>query len=433
MKEYFHSVRLYREKCKGCTNCIKKCLTEAIRVRNGKAQIIPERCIDCGECIRVCPHHAKVAVTDHISRLSRYRYTIALPAPSLYAQFKKAENIESILSGLIGLGFDHVFEVALGAEVVSRIIRKEIETLPKPVISSACPAILRLIQVRFPDLLDHIVNVDSPMEAAAYISKKEFSQKHGVPMEDIGAFFITPCAAKMTAIRNPLGNKKSFVDGAFSIVDIYAELNQNIKKGETPMQFDSATPIGIGWALSGGETTAVKNKNALFVDGIQNVLEVLEQIENGRLSDLDFLEGLCCPGGCVGGPLVVENPFIGRTKIQRLMEKVQPAEDINERVEEMSASYNLRLSEPLLPREVMKLDEDMSVAMKKIQDIEEIAKRLPGLDCSSCGSPSCMALAEDIVKGEAKELDCIFRLKEQLQGLAEDLVSIASWDNPFSK
>ena len=87
MESYQHSVALDREKCKGCTNCLKRCPTEAIRVRGGRAHIIDERCIDCGECIRVCYYHAKFAQTDPLSSLDQFKYKIALPAPSLYGQF----------------------------------------------------------------------------------------------------------------------------------------------------------------------------------------------------------------------------------------------------------------------------------------------------------------------------------------------------------
>ena len=84
MEKFFHSVILDKDKCMGCTNCIKRCPTEAIRVRDGKALILSERCIDCGECIRVCPHHAKRARFDHFSMLDNYSYKIALPAPALF-------------------------------------------------------------------------------------------------------------------------------------------------------------------------------------------------------------------------------------------------------------------------------------------------------------------------------------------------------------
>ena len=110
MNNYFHSVRLIANRCQGCDNCIKRCPTEAIRIRSGQARITEARCIDCGECIRRCPSHAKTAVTDSLADLQNFRYNIALPAPSLYAQFSLEYSIERILCGLLNIGFDEVFE-----------------------------------------------------------------------------------------------------------------------------------------------------------------------------------------------------------------------------------------------------------------------------------------------------------------------------------
>jgi iron only hydrogenase large subunit-like protein len=203
----FHSVRLDKSLCKGCTNCLTHCPTEAIRVRDGRAHIIDERCIDCGECIRICSYHAKVAQTDPLSAIDQFKYKIALPAPSLYGQFKGIKNVSQILSALRLLGFDDVFEVARGADVAARAIKEKLRNkdLPRPLISSACPAVTRLIQVRFPGLIPNIVDVRQPMEVAALMARKEFGKKHGVPEEEVGCFFITPCPAKMTAIRSPIG------------------------------------------------------------------------------------------------------------------------------------------------------------------------------------------------------------------------------------
>jgi len=120
MNTYFHSVTLDTDKCKGCTNCIKRCPVEAIRVRDGKAVIVEERCIDCGECIRECPNHAKIAITDSLAQLSEYKYNIALPAPSFFGQFKEQVNIEDVLYAFRGIGFDEVFEVALAATRATR-------------------------------------------------------------------------------------------------------------------------------------------------------------------------------------------------------------------------------------------------------------------------------------------------------------------------
>ena len=119
MSEYFHSVTLDEEKCKGCTNCIKRCPTEAIRVRKSKARITAERCIDCGECIRICPHHAKKAITDSLDKINDFKYKIAVVAPSFYGQFKEVDSRVKILNAIKKCGFDEVFEVAKAAEMVT--------------------------------------------------------------------------------------------------------------------------------------------------------------------------------------------------------------------------------------------------------------------------------------------------------------------------
>ena len=193
---YTHSVRLDSDLCKGCINCIKKCPTQAIRVRNGKAVILEGRCIDCGECVKTCPYHAKKVICPNMDDYKQYKYLVALPAPALYAQFHNVTEVEQILAGLRGCGFDSFFEVARAAELVSDATRKLIGQMPKPVISSACPAVVRLIKVRFPSLIDHVLPLVSPMELAARLAKEEVMQATGLKEEEIGCIFITPCPAK---------------------------------------------------------------------------------------------------------------------------------------------------------------------------------------------------------------------------------------------
>lgn len=429
MQTYFHSVTLNKDKCTGCTNCIKRCPTEAIRVRQGKARIIDERCIDCGECIRVCPYHAKEATTDPLSSINRFRYRIALPAPTLYGQFKNLTDIDRVLSGLCAMGFDEVFEVARAADLISHVTREEMETNPlRPLISSACPAVVRLIQVRFPELIGHVLHLVSPMEAAAQIAKAEFAQKNGVPEEEIGAFFISPCAAKMTAIRSPIGQPKSAVDGVISILEMYGLLSTQIKKvPETPVH-RSATAYGVGWATSGGESFAVGSDSYLAVDGIQNVIRVLEEIEDGKLNDLDFLEALACTGGCVGGPLTFENGYVAKNRIRKLVEQLPRQHITQADAEAMLKQSDLLFAKQIEARPVMKLDDNIVEALRKMEQLESLYKSLPGLDCGSCGAPSCRTLAEDIVRGDAKELDCIFRLKDKVRHLAQAMVDLSESD-----
>ena len=424
----FHSVRLDKEKCKACTNCLRRCPTEAIRVRGGRAHIIDERCIDCGECIRVCEYHAKYAQTDPLACINRFKYKIALPAPALYGQFKHLVGASQVLEGLLKIGFDEVFEVAEGADIVTRAIRERMRNIDRskyPIISSACPAIVRLIRVRFPDLIPHIIDVRQPMEVAAMVAKQEFCKRNDVPPEEVGCFFITPCAAKMTAIRNPIGHETSAVDGAISMMEIYGLLSSQMKTIPLDTNISRATAYGVGWANSGGEAAAVCPEHSMSVDGIENVIRVLEEIENDKLPDLVFFEGSACTGGCVGGPLTFENNYIARGAIRALMHGC----DITHPDEKVKVStlnkYNLLSDKHITANSAMKLDDDIVEAMRKIEQMEEIVKRLPGFDCGSCGSPTCRTFAEDIVRGYATELDCIHILKDRLKVMAQQMVELA--------
>ena len=154
MDSYQHSVLLDQSKCRGCTTCLQHCPTEAIRIRDGHAVIDAGRCIDCGECIRRCPHHAKHSVMSKLSAIHQYRYKIALPAPTLYGQFENLDDIDYILNGLKKIGFDEVYEVAKAAEIVTAHTRQYIKTegIPMPIISSACPVVVRLIGLLYPSL-----------------------------------------------------------------------------------------------------------------------------------------------------------------------------------------------------------------------------------------------------------------------------------------
>lgn len=421
---YWHSVTLEREACKGCTNCLKQCPTQAIRIQNGKAKILKERCIDCGECIRVCPYHAKKAVTDSFERLEEYAYTVALVAPAFYGQFSKAEDCDLILTALLQLGFDDVYEVARGAQEISAATRALLKSgeLMKPAISSACPAVCRLIAVRFPNLINHIIPLRSPMELSAEAARREAVEKTGMEPEKIGIFFISPCAAKATAVKDGLTTKHSHVDGVISIKDVYLRLAQRITAVGEVRHLSKAGRLGALWATSGGESNASRAERRISVDGIHNVIRVLEDIEDDKLADIEYVEALACPGGCVGGPLAAENNFVARSRIKRLSKALPPER------ESIDADINRMWDEAPVYRPVMKLNEDLGTAMQMAMEIEALMERFPGLDCGSCGSPSCRALAEDIVRGYAQETDCIFvtreRLRELLRHVSEHNISI---------
>lgn len=425
MDRFFHSVTLDKDKCLGCTNCIKRCPTEAIRVREGKAQIISERCIDCGECIRVCPHHAKKARYDHLSVLEGWKYKIAIPAPALFGQFNNLDDIDIVLTGLKQMGFDDVYEVSRGAELVSDATRKLMADgrLPKPVISSACPAVVRLIRVRFPDLCDHVLNLNAPMEVSAMMAKRAASERTGIPIEEIGAFFITPCPAKVTDIKMPIGTEGSWCDGAIAISEVFPLLSHRMEKLETVEPIGQSGLIGVSWAGSGGESAALLNEKYLAADGIENVIRVLEELEDERIRELDFVELNACSGGCVGGVLCVENGYVAKARLQRLR-KYLP---VSQNHLDGGVPRDMEWTEPLEFAPVLKLSQNLEEAMQMMEEIDVICEGLPGLDCGSCGAPSCRALAEDVVRGAARTSDCVFVMREQVKNVADTLSSIGGY------
>lgn len=428
-----HSVRLDPERCVGCTTCIKKCPTGAIRVRKGQAHILDERCIDCGECIRTCPHGAKKAVSDPLEITTSFRYKIALPAPTLYAQFSEEYSIEHILGALISLGFDEVFEVAEAAELVTEATKVFLSSLPQtgrkglssPLISSACPAVVRLIQLRFPSLIPNLAPLIPPMELAARIAKNYLH-----PGETgVGVFFISPCAAKVTTVRAPLGYSASSLDGVIGIKDIYLPLRGALGKGGSyPSR---ANAIGLEWARTEGEAEALGDRRSIAVDGIGAVIGVLEALENGNLENVAYIEALACPAGCLGGPLTVENPYIARSRLNnRALHELGSDRRDKRRLLPRISDEVFAWSSPVKARQALALDPDMLKAMIMMEEMDQIAATLPHLDCGSCGAPSCQALAEDIVRGRALETDCVFKLRENVRDLAGKLLALEELKPP---
>lgn len=415
MPDYKHSVSLDTEKCRGCTICLKRCPTEAIRIRNGHAQIDSRRCIDCGECIRMCHHKAKKAIYDKFRSLPEDKFLIALPPPTLYGQFENLDDIDYILKGLLDLGFDHVYEVARAAELVTEYTRRYLRQpdIPKPVISSACPVISRLISLRFPYLCDNVIPILPPVEIAAILAKREAKELHPeLSDDDICTVFISPCPAKVSYVKN---SDSSQIDFVISMSDVYFKLLEVMKKQTSEVPVSRVGTVGVSWASSGGEGASLLNDRYLAADGIENVIDVLDKIENGDFPCLDFIELNACNGGCVGGVMTVENPYIARVKLQNLRRYLpvtqnRPPKDSTVIPEEFSPVGKLTYNP-------VTLDDDMAKAMSIMAEIEKIASTLPGLDCGSCGSPTCRAFAHDIVCGEAEASGCIVKMREILKNI----------------
>lgn len=406
MGKYWHSVTLEPDYCNGCTHCLDGCPTEAIRVINGKAKIIDERCIDCGECLKVCPFHAKGALSDKLEKINDYEYTIALPAISLYGQFPIGYDLNKVLNTFIHLGFDDVFDVGYAAEVISNYQKREIQNNPNKLhISTYCPAVTRLIQIKYPGLIDNIVRLESPMEVAARLAKKNAIEKTGLPPESIGIFYISQCPAKITSTKKPLGLDRSFIDACLSIEKLYSRILKLYEEIEVDRYLLSSSSKGFNWGRVGGQSFSMGIKNYIAVDGINEVIKVLDEIEIGKLSNIDFFEGYACITGCVGGPLNVENPFIAQNNIRKLTQVCK------KKTNNIDLTYYtkdvIEWDRQIVASDVMKLDTNFKKALEKMGKIEKIFQNLPQINCGACGSPTCHAFAEDIVLGKVSIRKCV--------------------------
>jgi len=353
--------------------------------------------------------------------------------------------LDKVLSGLIYLGFDEVYEGALGGEIITLALREYLknENRVTPAISSLCPAVVRLIQVRFPSLVGHIVPLEAPVEAAARVVKMSRSRHLGLPPEEIGAFFITPCPAKVTAIKQPAVTHDNFLDGALAISDVYNRIMSNLEKIEVIPGIARASGLGIGWGAAGGENMLLGQGHRLAVDGVDNVIRVLELIESDEYHHgYDYLELRACTGGCVGGPLMTQEPFVAKQRIDDLRKAKgeqfgvaasRPPDPSYEEILEMVRRHEFNIRAPVEPRATLGLGTDIVETIARMKELENIIATLPGIDCGSCGAPTCRAFAEDVVLDKAQLTDCTFKLRELLQSLAKEMSSLSGQLPPTLK
>ena len=433
--QYHHSLRFDAERCDGCMSCMRACPTDAVRIRRGRAVKLADRCIDCGECIRVCPRSAIVPLTDPIDDLSKFDYTVAIPSPALYAQFDADIPPGVIAAALKQCGFNDAECLSPACDAVTVATEMFLDDYRGqfPLISSFCPTVVRLVQVKYPDLVDQLLPIVAPREISARAVKERKSQETGIPQERIGAIYITPCPAKVVSILEHPGMARSYIDTAVSISDLFPSLSAAVARvgeGEPDMS-RGETASGIGWTFMGRLPRSLPAENTLPISGLRNVMRILDDVEKGRLRKYVFIECHACAEGCVGGCLTVENPYVARGKAIRLSQRLPsgPAVDRDTVVRRYREGAYF-MDEPLASRPLRPLADNITSAIVKMKERDRVLVSLPGIDCGACGAPSCRAFAEDVVLGEAEQALCVFRWQREVFERIDDLARLVSLQRP---
>ena len=380
---FFHALKIDEDTCIGCSRCMKICPTEALRVRDGKAVLMPDRCVDCGNCFKVCPTRSIYIEQDDFENIFNFPIRVALVPAVFMGQFPNDITVSRIYGILKDLGFTHVLETESSIPIYTAAKNKYAAENPdiRPLISTFCPAIVRLIQVKFPGLTENLIPLRAPLDITAMYIRRKIKEELEVKDDQIGIFYITPCAAKIAAVKNPVGEEKSLVDGVINMDSLYNRVYHEIKKQ------------GHGYK--------------------EQKLPVSQLSADGVLTS-DFLELRACDQSCPGGILTCDNRFLicervfGRAR--KIADRERKGEQTKDHELEEERNYLMRHMKvgDIHPRSMLVLDDNIAVALEKMKKIDEYRARLPQTDCGICGAPTCDALARDIVCDNAELTDCVF-------------------------
>ncbi len=403
------------QNCKRCYSCVRECPAIAIKVVDGQAVVINERCISCGYCVKVCSQNAKAVKSDIpfvLNYILNSKMPIAMLAPSFPASFP--DNYSKLVSGLKRLGFKVVTEASFGADLISSYYNKLFQNSNETIISSPCPAIYNLIEKYYEPLVNHLAKIVSPMIAMGKYLKNNYG-------EDSKVVFIGPCVAKKSEYVDEEVN--GAVDAVLTfkeLKELFLSLEINIDELEE-MNFDPPIAyVGKSFPLVGGLLKTanisedVLEKDVIVVEGKNQVKEILEEIYSGNIKT-KFIDILFCEG-CINGPAIDSkiNYYSRREKVISYIN-----ENINsfDKREWQSNIYNSRFLE-LTRKFTYKPQRKPQPSEDEIQLILERTNKFSKsdeLNCGSCGYNTCREYAIAIAKGLAEDEMCLPFLIDKLQ------------------
>jgi len=406
------------DKCRVCYTCVRECPVKAIKIINGQAQVISERCIGCGNCVTVCSQGAKVFLDSKkevFSLLNSSEKVVACIAPSFPAEFTEIKDYSILVGMLKKLGFDYVVEVSFGADIVAREYGKELENdNAKPCISSDCPAIVYFIEHYHPNLIPSLAKIASPMVAISRITKKKYGK-------DVKVVFVGPCIAKK-AESDEIDEVITFKElrEMFVLSDIDSEK-------VIPCDFDppksgkgAIFPVSRGLLQTIDKSDDICEGNIVVAEGRINFRDAIKEFENGLIKSQN-LELLCCEG-CIMGPGMSAGGkrYSRRTQISNYVKEKIKNLDQSQWEKDMEEFSELDMSQTFDPA-------DRRLKLPSREEIDKVlismGKITPKdhLNCGACGYDTCEEHAIAIVEGLAETEMCLPFTIEKLHKSVNDL------------
>ena len=398
---------LKKSNCKNCYKCIRNCPVKAIRFSGNQAHIIGNECILCGQCFVVCPQNAKEIVNEtekaKVLIQSGEKVIVSL-APSFIANYNDI-GIESMREGLKKLGFYDVEETAIGATIVKNEYERMLKEGNRDIlISSCCHSVNLLIQKYFPEQLQYLADVMSPMQAHCYDIKKRYPGAKTV--------FIGPCVAK----KDEASHYEGIVDAVLTYEELTQWLNNEgveLKKDVDDYEKSKARFFPTTGGVLKTMAQDLEEYTYLAIDGTENCIAALKDIKNGKIHKC-FIEMSSCVGSCVGGPVMEK---YHRTPIQSYNAVARYAGNKDFDVEQPE-SFELRKFFTTIERMLPTPPEE------EIQEVlKQMGKNKPSdeINCSSCGYPTCRDKAIAIIHGKSEISMCLPFLKEKAESFSDSI------------
>ena len=399
---------LKKSNCKNCYKCIRHCPVKAIRFSANQAHIINNECILCGQCFVVCPQDAKQIVdeTEKVKVLIQGGEKVVVSlAPSFIANYDGA-GINAMRTALKKMGFHDVEETAIGATIVKNEYERMLnEDARDVVISSCCHSVNLLIQKHFPSCLQYLADVMSPMQAHCLDIKKRYPGAKTV--------FVGPCVAKK--------DEADYYSGIVDAVLTFEELSEWMKdeKIELSLETDSDEYSRARFFPTTGGVlkTMTENKKYAYVaiDGVENCMAVLRDIEKGKIHNC-FIEMSSCVGSCVGGPVIEK--YHHDSSVKDYIEVASYAGEKDFAVNQPDSTELkkfLSYIEPKLPRPS---EFEIASALRQMGKF----KSSDELNCGSCGYNTCREKAIAICQGKAEISMCLPFLKDKAESFSDTIV-----------